>query len=230
LTAELSPTLRPLALCETGEPYILQASVGEGRMIILPGPELLSNAGMVAGDNARLLANLFELPGGRVELIGELTRDAVSSPLAALSAAGLTPWLCQLLLLAAAFAAYRGSAFGRRVEAPLGLRRRFSEHVQALGQRWAEQRASRSALSAYAGYGLELVRERVPVGAGQSSPDLARAVARKTGREHALVAHTLELARRAREGEGEGGSGNETEDLRALRDLGRLIEDLGGIR
>jgi hypothetical protein len=183
----------------------------------------------VAGDNARLLANLLDLPEGRVELIGELTRDTVSSPLSAVNAAGLTPWLCQLLLLAAAFAAYRGVAFGRRVEAPADLRRRFSEHVQALGQRWAEQRASRSALSAYAGYGLEVVRERVPAGAGQSSADLARAVARKTGREHAPVAQTLELARRAREGEANVVS-NETEDLRALRDLGRLIEDLGGNR
>ncbi|HEU4577179.1 MAG TPA: DUF4350 domain-containing protein [Polyangiaceae bacterium] len=226
--AEPSPVLQPLALCETGEPYILQASLGEGRILFLPGSGLLSNAGLLAGDNARLLANVFELPRGRVEIIGELTRDAVSSPLSAVNAAGLTPWLCQLLLLAAAFAAYRGTAFGRRVEAPADLRRRFSEHVQALGQRWAEQRASRSALSAYAGYGLEVVRERVPAGAGQSSTDLARAVARKTGREHAPVAQTLELARRAREGEGS--AGDETEDLRALRDLGRLIEDLGGIR
>ena len=222
-----APQLAPLALCESGAPYIVEASAGEGRVIFLAGPDLLSNASLVAADNARLLANLLDLPEGRVELIGELTRDTESSPLSAVSAAGLTPWLCQLLLLAAAFAAYRGVAFGRRVEAPADLRRRFSEHVQALGQRWAEQRASRSALSAYAGYGLEVIRERVPVGAGQSSTDLARAVARKTGREHAPVAQTLELARRAREGEG---VSNETEDLRALRDLGRLIEDLGGIR
>jgi len=228
LTAQLTPTLRPRALCETGEPYILQGSLGQGHVIFLPGPDVLSNASLVAGDNARLLANLLDLPEGRVEVIGELTRDPVSSPLSAVSAAGLTPWLCQLLLLAAAFAAYRGVAFGRRVEAPADLRRRFSEHVQALGQRWAEQRASRSALSAYAGYGLEVVRERVPAGAGKSSADLARAVARKTGREHAPVAQTLELARRAREGEAD--VSNETEDLRALRDLGRLIEDLGGIR
>ena len=68
----------------------------------------------------------------------------------------------------------------------------------------------------------------MPAGAGKSSADLARAVARKTGREHAPVAQTLELARRAREGEAD--VSNETEDLRALRDLGRLIEDLGGIR
>jgi hypothetical protein len=223
-----APQLAPLALCESGAPYIAEAGQGEGRLIFLGGPDLLSNASLVAGDNARLLANLLDLPAGRVEIIGELTRDTVSSPLSAVKAAGLTPWLCQLLLLAAAFAAYRGVAFGRRVEAPANLRRRFSEHVQALGQRWAEQRASRSALSAYAGYGLEVVREQVPAGSGQSSADLARAVARKTGRDHAPVAQTLELARRAREGEAH--VSNETEDLRALRDLGRLIEDLGGIR
>jgi hypothetical protein len=224
----VAPTVLPvLATCETGEPYIAETSAGQGRAIFLATPELLSNASLVAGDNARLLANLLDLPEGRVEIIGSLTRPAVQSPFSAVAAAGLTPWLCQLLLLAAAFAAYRGVPFGRRVEAPGQQRRRFSEHVQALGQRWAEQRASSSALGAYAGYGLELLRERVPVGAGRSSGDLARAVAQKTGREPAAVAKTLELSRRAQEGTG---GANEAEDLQALRDLGRLIEDLGGPR
>jgi len=224
----VAPTLRPvLATCDNGEPYIAEAGSGEGRVIFLPVPELLSNASLVARDNARLLVNLLDLPEGRVEIIGSLTRDAVQSPFSAVAAAGLTPWLCQLLLLALAFAAYRGVPFGRRVETPGQLRRRFSEHVQALGQRWADQRASRSALAAYAGYGLELLRERVPAGAGRSSAELARAIAQKTGREPASVVKTLELSRRAQEG---AGSGSETEDLQALRDLGRLIEELGGLR
>lgn len=223
----VGPKLRPLAMCETGEPYVLQADWGAGRVIVLPVPELLSNASLVAGDNARLLANLLELPPGKVELIGSLTRDALASPFSAIVAAGLGPWLFQLLLLAAAFAAYRGTPFGRRVQVQAGSRRRFSEHVQALGQRWADQRASRSALAAYAGYGLELLRERVPAAAGRSNADLARAIAQKTGRLHAEVQSTLELTRRAQEGVG---AGIETRDLQTLRDLGRLIEDLGGPR
>jgi hypothetical protein len=222
-----APQLRSLAICETGEPYIAQAEWGAGRVLVLPGPELLSNASLAAGDNARLLANLLDLPPGKVEMIGSLTRDATSSPFSAVAEAGLAPWLFQLLLLAAAFAAYRGTPFGRRVEAQAGSRRRFSEHVQALGQRWADQRASRSAFSAYAGYGLELLRERVPSAAGRSNADLARAIAQKTGRPDAQVQGTLELTRRAQEG---AGTGNEMRDLQALRDLGRLIEDLGGPR
>jgi hypothetical protein len=224
----VAPTVLPvLATCETGEAYIAETSAGEGRAIFLAAPELLSNASLVAGDNARLLVNLLDLPEGRVEIIGSLTREAVQSPFSAVAAAGLTPWLCQLLLLAIAFAAYRGLPFGRRVETPGRQRRRFSEHVQALGQRWADQRASSSALGAYAGYGLELLRERVPAGAGRSSADLAHAIARKTGREPAAVAKTLELSRRAQEGTA---GVSETEDLQALRDLGRLIEELGGPR
>jgi hypothetical protein len=223
----VGPTLRALAICETGEPYILQADWGDGRVIVLPVPELLSNASLVAGDNARLLVNLLDLPPGKVEIIGSLTRAALTSPFSAIAEAGLAPWLFQLLLLAAAFAAYRGTPFGRRAQAQAGSRRRFSEHVQALGQRWADQRASRSAFSAYAGYGLELLRERVPSAAGRSNADLARAIAQKTGRPDADVQSTLELTRRALEG---ASTGSETKDLQALRDLGRLIEDLGGPR
>ncbi|MEO8184627.1 MAG: DUF4350 domain-containing protein, partial [Deltaproteobacteria bacterium] len=223
----LAPQLRPLAVCETGAPYISEGEWGDGRVIFLPAPELLSNAGLLAGDNARLLANLLDLPPGKVEIIGSLTRDALGSPFSAVAAAGLAPWLFQLLLLCAAFAALRGTPFGRRVESAAGSRRRFSEHVQALGQRWADQRASRSALRAYASYGLELLRERVPSAAGRSNADLARAIAQKTGRPGAEVQSTLELTHRAQEG---AGTGSETRDLQALRDLGRLIEDLGGPR
>jgi len=56
---------------------------------------------------------------------------------------------------------------------------------------------------------------------------LARAIAQKTGRPDADVQSTLELTRRALEG---ASTGSETKDLQALRDLGRLIEDLGGPR
>jgi len=223
--ALVAPLLRPGALCDGGEKYIVYAEHGDGRFVFLPSPELLSNASLVAGQNARLLAELLDLPTGRVEIVGAWTRQVSSNPLGALTAAGLGPWLAQLLLLALAFAAYRGVPFGRRVELPENRRRRFSEHVQALGQRWAEQRAARSALAAYGAFANDLLRERVP-GASMGA-DLARAVADKTGRPEADVSRALELTRRAQAGHS---AGSEDDHLRALRELARLVEDVGGPR
>jgi hypothetical protein len=138
------------------------------------------------------------------------------------------PWLGQLVLLGLAYAACRGTPFGRRISPVLNLRRRFSEHVQALGERWAEARASRTALAAYAAWAIEVLRERLPSGTERSIAALARAVSQKTGRPAAEVARTLALAQLAQvDAEA---PGSEADHLETLKQLGHLLEETGGSR
>lgn len=216
------------ALCsDSGELYAGHVDLGAGRIVFLPTPELLSNASLAAGENAYLLMSLISISSGRTDIVGNWTGSASGSPFESVSSARLWPWLLQLLLLGLAFARFRGAPFGRRTPPPEDRRRRFSEHVSALGQRWAEAGASRTALAAYAAWAFEVLRERVPSGAERGIGELARVISTKTGRSDAEVARILANARLA---QSEPVENDEKRDLDTLRRLGRLITEMGGPR
>ena len=80
------------------------------------------------------------------------------------------------------------SPFAQRRAPPEVARRRFSEHAEALGQRWADAGAAGTALRAYATWATEQLRERLPRGTDQSVTALAPIVSEKTGRPEAAVA------------------------------------------
>ncbi len=222
-----SEKLSPYASCGS-KLYVGRVRHGSGALIYLPSPALLSNAGLAAGDNARLLLPLLPIQRGTVELVGRWTRDSVDSPLNAMRQAGLGPWLLHLTALLLAFALYRGTPFGRRRTLPQNERRRFSEHVRALGERWAEARASRTALVAYAAWALDVLKERVPSATQSSVGDLSPELARRTGQKEVDVARTLASARLAKDTETD--EGNEAQHLATMRELGRLISESGGSR
>lgn len=227
-TGLVAPRMTALAWCPGGEPYVAQRRFGDGLVIALPTPALLSNASLAAGDNARLLLGLLAVDDAAVELVGYWTHEAAENPLGQLHAAGLLPWLLQLGLLGVCFGLYRGAPFGRRREPPAPGRRRFSEHAVALGQRWSDVAAADSALTAYAGLAIECLRERLPAAAGQGDAELARAIADKTGRPVEAVLRTLERARRAQHGTPSTSASSEAEQLETLKVLGRLLEETGG--
>lgn len=226
-TALGNPPLLPDAVCGTGELYAAHADLGGGRIVFLPAPELLSNASLAASENARLLMSIVPAPGGRTDIVGSWTGSASSSPLASISAARLWPWVLHLMLLGFAFGRFRGAPFGRRVSPERNQRRRFSEHAAALGQRWADAGASRTALAAYAAWAFEVLRERVPSGAERSIAELSRVISTKTGRSEDDVVRTLARARLA---QSEPHGNDEKSDLDTLRRLGRLLTDMGGPR
>jgi hypothetical protein len=220
--------LSPQITCTSGQTFIGHAAWGDGQLFFLPGPEVLQNASLVAGENAWALTPLFLPVQGPVEIVGRWTGSAADNPFSTVNAAGLSPWLFQLVLLALAHALFRGAPFGRRVDPPRNARRRFSEHVRALGERWADARASRTALIAYSNYALEVLRERTPSGAKLGISELANALAKRTGRSEDEVARTLAWARLAREDTE--APINEPEHLDTLKKLGRLLEESGGSR
>lgn len=222
-----SAQLQPDALCSDGELYAGHADLGAGRVVFLPTPELLSNASLAAGENARLVMSLLSIAGGRTDIVGSWTGTASGSPFQSVSSARLWPWMLQLLVLGLAFARFRGAPFGRRTPPPEDRRRRFSEHVSALGQRWAEAGASRTALAAYAAWAFEVLRERVPSGSERGIGELSRVISNKTGRSDAEVARILANARVA---QSEPALNDEKSDLDTLRRLGRLITEMGGPR
>jgi hypothetical protein len=224
------------ARCPSGDAFVAHAALGTGLVFFVPTPAALSNASLAAGDNAALLVSLLFPADAIVELIGDWTRDQPENPLAQVRAAGLLPWVLQLLVLGLCYGLYRGTPFARRRAPPEVARRRFSEHAEALGQRWAEARAATTALNAYAGWASEQLRERLPSGADPSVSALAQIISEKTGRPEVAVVRTLEAARRAQHGPGlatgtaHEPAPDEGDALATLKLIGRLLEGLGGPR
>jgi hypothetical protein len=204
-----------------------RAAFGAGSVVLLSSPSLLSNASLAAGSNAELLLPLIPRDHGPLEIVGDWTGHSADSPFASLKAAGLLPWLAHLTLLAFAFARYRGTPFARRHQLAEDPRRKFVEHVEALGARWADAGASRVALAAYAAWGLELLRGRTSGIAQGNLSDLAEALSSRAKSPPDAVLRTLVKARLAQDGD-EGAS--EAEHLDTLRELSRLISETGGSR
>lgn len=237
----LAPGLDPAAFCDTGDVFVARGVLGNGLIGVVPTAAALSNASLAAADNAALLVPLLFPADAVIDLVGEWTRDEPENPLGQLRAAGLLPWVLQLMALGLCYALYRGQPFARRRAPPEVGRRRFSEHAQALGQRWAEAGAASAALKAYATWATEQLRERLPVGTEQTVAGLARVISEKTGKPPEAVARTLERARQAQLGS-ERKSGalfpagpsrevvDEAETLSTLKALGRLLDEIGGPR
>jgi hypothetical protein len=232
LVVDLHPTLQPSAKlgvyagCGAGA-VAVHGFYGDGQVLALSAPSLLSNASLAAGSNAELLLRMIPRTKGAVEIVGNWTGTSAGSPFASLRSAGLLPWLAHLALLGFAFARFRGTPFARRHALREDPRRRFVEHVQALGERWADARASRVALSAYAAWGLDVLRERTSGGGQANLSDLADALSRRGGGPPDIVLRTLAKCRLAQEGD-DGAS--EPEHLETLRALGKLISETGGSR
>jgi hypothetical protein len=237
--------LHAAAVCPNGDTFIGRAGLGDGWVGVVPTPAVLSNASFVAGDNALvLLSELFPPDSATVELVGSWTRDEPENPISQVRAAGLLPWVLQLMALGLCYGLYRGQPFARRRAPPEAQRRRFSEHAEALGQRWAEAGAAEAALKSYASWANEQLRERLPIGTEQTVASLAQVISEKTGKPPEAVARTLERARQAQlAGDGRprpelpfGAPSaprelpDEAEQLSTLKALGRLLDEIGGTR
>jgi hypothetical protein len=215
-----------IASCKD-EPYVVGGDIGDGAFVLLPNADLLTNAALMAGDNAYFWAGLLG-QARIVELVGPWTGGGASTPFEAVANTQLTPVLLQILLLLAVMYLWRGAHFGTPRDPPPQSRRVFAEHVRALGLIYQKARASRLVLAAYAGWVLDRLRERLQPGTDGTLHALAHAVSQRTGRAEGEVMRILVEARTARDAMGR--ADGSPEDLSVMRELEQLLQETGKAR
>lgn len=209
-----------------GEPYVVTAFLGEGAITFIPEGELLSNASLSVGDNARLVAELFAVePGGTIELVGSWTGVGSQSPIQSLKSAGLLPFIWQLLALALLLAVRQGTSFGARRDDSKRERRAFADHVRAVASTYARANAGRLVSGHYGLWLLEQLRERCCPGQSPTLFQLAATLARRTGRAEPQVVQLLVEAKASFD-EGVEGQGI---NHKLIRELEQLSLQVGGV-
>ena len=210
------------------ELYAAELAESGGVIVVLGDGYLLENAALTVADNAVFLVTLLRKHGTRVEFTGDFTGSSPENPIQAVKRGKLAPLLLQLGLLLLLFFLLRGVAFGTPRDPKSETRRRFVEHVRALGLQYARARATRFAAAAYSGYTLDRLRERIQLGTRRGLSPLAEAIALRTGRHSGEVLRILVEAQSARETALD--RDTPPDDLALIRDLSRLLKSIGGSR
>lgn len=217
--------------------YVVSRHFGAGEIVVLAEPDLMTNAALIVEDNGAFVVNLMRrsdieqvefVPYGSMSSGGDA--GGSDNPFESIENSKLGWLFVQILLFLAVLYAAVGIPFARLRDPEARTRRAFAEHVQTLGQRYAQARASRHAAYLYSVWALERLRERA-VGSGRAGGGLhglATALAARTGRDESEIMRLLLMAKDAREG-GSGAGGSST-DLRLIRELARLLDDTGGPR
>jgi hypothetical protein len=210
-----------------GELYAARVDLGEGHALVFADEMLFTNAALTVDDNARFVVDLLSQYDRDVEVIDAWTGSGAQSPIESIAKSHLTPLVLQLLAFMALLYLWRGAAFARLKDPPARGRRAFVDHVHALALQYAKARASRHVLSAYAGWVLERLRDRVAPGSDRTLHGLAQAVAARTGRDEASVMRLLVEAHTMRESAAHA-SGVYTarrRDLEIMRELSALLSE-----
>jgi hypothetical protein len=216
-------------LTREDKPYAVQQTLGSGRVIVFADDLLWTNASLAAYDDGtalvRILRNGYPVFAS-LDVITFTTGSGADDPFESIANTRLLPILFQLFLLIALFYLARGIPFATPRDPPRASRRAFAEHAEALADNYARVRASGFALSLYAAFVLERLRERV--GRGTSGLwGLAEAVAARTGGDPQHVMTVLVEAHEARtalERGGDAGKGTSPDQhLNLMRELTRLL-------
>lgn len=202
--------------------FLSEIQHGAGFVYAFADDAFLRNANLGTLDNAQVVVRIASSPEGRVELLGPWTGSGTHDPFQTIHNAGLTPWLLQLLLLALAYAAFRGVRFGTPREPSRVKRRAFVEHAEALATQYGRARASAYALESYGRWAALRLRERVTV-RERDMHALAQAIARRTGED---PMKTLEILVEAQSADQL--AGDPHEHARTMNELGRLLRKVGG--
>ncbi len=176
--------------------YGVHGRLGRGQIMALADEHLFTNIALALGDNGEAVVRI--LTGhGPVQICTSWTGAAASSPFESVHRAKLTPLIAQLLLLLALFFLWKGIAFGQLRDPAEKTRRRFADHVRAVGLQYARARASAHALGAYARWALERLRERVPRGRQSDLDELADKLSVRSGWRAEEIAALLRHAQAA---------------------------------
>lgn len=206
--------------------YIVSAYPGAGAIHYLPEDELLSNASLSVADNARLVTDLIQPEdGGVVELVGSWTGSGSQSPVQSLKAAGMLPFMLQLLALGALLALRQGTSFGARRDDARRERRAFADHVRAVASTYHRAAAGHLVSGHYALLLMEQLRERVFPGQSPTLLQLASGVARRVGRPEPEIVQLLVEAKSSLDEGIEGAGVNH----KLIRELEQLSQQVGGV-
>lgn len=206
--------------------YAVERSlVDGGRIIVFAEPDLLTNAGISVADNATFLVNLFHSRGiDELEFINRYR--GADDPFETVSNAKLSALFLQILLFLALLYAGVGIPFARLRDPAQQRRRSFSEHVETLGQRYAQARAAHYVASLYSAWVLDRLRDRLQPGAARGLHPLAVAIAARTGREEGQVMQLLVAVHDLRENTGSVTRGGPAK-LELMRQLAKLLDETG---
>ncbi len=228
-----TPTPHQVLLRRGNKPYAVVLEVGDGHVIVLADSGLYTNAALPVADNAALLRELLEVVGGPIDVVTQETGLIATTPLESVSRGRLAPFMAQLTAFLILLFVWKGAAFGRLMERQSIRRRRFGEHVEALGLQYARARAARHASAAYATWTIERLRERIHLAGDRGLGELASAVAARTSRPLGEVARVLFQAHRdhdATNGDEPRSRAAAQEDLATIAALGRLLAEARGGR
>jgi len=160
-----------------GDTTTYAALVGRGRGVVLgiATDELLTNVGLARPGNAGAMLAIVSSTG-RDELRVAQPDDGVSppsTPIAALTRAGLGLGLAHALVAVIVLFLAVGTRLTRPRPAPPPVRRAFTEHVEAVGALYARTGSAPHALAAYARFADERLRARMPRGTSDVAAFLA---------------------------------------------------------
>ncbi len=232
---------RPLLRFTDDSMYAIQYDRGyrSGDVTVFADDRLFTNGGLMLRDNPEFLVRfLKDLGASEVELVDGLLDLGADTPAETILNTNLTPVILQILALLAILFFWRGVRFGRPHDPPSRSRRHFSEHIEALGTHYARARASRHAARIYAGWALERLREKTQSTRTPGLYPVAQAIAGRTGDDENRVMETLVEASSL---QGDGGdpriaysrralASANTDDLKLMQDLARLVRLVGGPR
>jgi len=211
--------------CDT-ESYVVSSFLGVGAIHYLPEAELLSNASLSVADNAALVSQLIVADEGQtIELVGAWTGSGSQSPVQSLKAAGMLPFMLQLLGLGLLLALRQGTSFGARRDDSRRERRAFADHVRAIASTYHRANAGHLVSGHYALLLMEQLRERLLPGQSPTLLQLASGVARRTGRPEGEIVQLLVEAKSALD-EGIEGTGV---NHKLIRELEQLSQQVGGV-
>ena len=226
------PTPHQVLLRRGGKPYAVALELGdEGQstIIVVADSHLFTNASLAVADDGAVLQLLMSATGGPVQIVTQETGLVATTPLESVSRGRLAPFMLQLFAFLILFFLLKGAAFGKLMDRQVIRRRRFSEHIQALGLQYARARAGRHAATAYATWTVERLRERLPGDRGLG--ELAATVAARTGQPIGDVARLLFQSHQDAAADAEPRTRAAAEEaLQTIRALGALLASATGAR
>jgi hypothetical protein len=211
---------------DAGNPYVTSYEIGFGAVTLIADDHMFTNAALAFEGNPEMLVlNLESLDANRVEFVDAWASKGADTPADSISHTHLTAAIVQLLLLIVALYLWRGARFGRGRDPVRQSRRAFVQHAVAMGRQYEKARAATFAAGLFSAWVLERLRNRFSSAATAGLLGLAQEVARVSGRDETDVMRLLVAAHGAVESRlSPGGTG---EDLALIRDLGRLMRDIG---
>lgn len=200
-------------------------SKGRGRVEVFADGRFFTNAALVFEFNAQALVVALQNYGAKVEFVDGWATKGAETPADTISNSHLTAAVIQLLLLILAFYLWRGRQFGRGRDPVTHGRRAFSKHAVAMGRQYEKARAASFAARLFSGWVLERLRNRFASAASAGLLGLSQEVARRSGRDETEVMRLLLAAHSTTDTVATaGGTG---EDLALIRELGRLMREIG---